>query len=158
MILDPKKIKSVSISIASLSICHEVMGLDDTILAFWMFSFKPTLSLSSFTIIKSFALSHKGCVIWVSEVVGIIPGNLDFSLEFYMMYSASKLNKKGDNIQPWCTPFPVWKQSVVPCPVLTVASWLACGFLRRQVRWSGILISWRIFYGLLWSTQGLWHS
>ena len=39
------------------------------------------------------------------------------------MYSAYKLNKQGDNIQPWCTPFPIWNQSVVPCPVLTVASW-----------------------------------
>jgi len=34
-----------------------------------------------------------------------------------------------------------WNQSVVPCPVLTVASWLAYRFLRRQVRWSGIPIS-----------------
>ena len=38
------------------------------------------------------------------------------------MYSAYKLNKQGDDIQPWCTPFPIWNQSVVPCPVLTVAS------------------------------------
>ena len=33
------------------------------------------------------------------------------------MYSAYKLNKQGDNIQPWRTPFPIWNQSVVPCPV-----------------------------------------
>jgi len=39
------------------------------------------------------------------------------------MYSAYKLNKQDDNIQPWCTLFPIWNQSVVPCPVLTVASW-----------------------------------
>ena len=32
-------------------------------------------------------------------------------------------------------------------------------FLRRQVRWSGILISLRIFRSLLWSTQSrLWHN
>ena len=43
--------------------------------------------------------------------------------------------------------------TVVPCPVLTVASWLAYRFLKRQVRWSGIPISWRIFHSLLWSTQ-----
>ena len=41
--------------------------------------------------------------------------------------------------------FPIWNQSVVPCPVLTVASWSACRFLRRQVRWLGIPISRRIF-------------
>ena len=34
---------------------------------------------------------------------------------------------------------------LVPCPVLTVASWPAYRFLKRQVRWSGIPISWRIF-------------
>ena len=69
------------------------------------------------------------------------------------MYSAYKLNKQGDNIRPWHTPFPIWNQSVVPCPVLTVASWLAYRFLRRPVRWYGIPISWRIFHSLLWSTQ-----
>ena len=61
------------------------------------------------------------------------------------MYSAYKLNKQGDNIQPWHTPFPVWNQSVVPCSVLTVASWPAYKFLKRHVRWSGIPISCRIF-------------
>ena len=67
------------------------------------------------------------------------------------MYSACKLNKQGDNIQPWCTPFPIWNQSVVPCPVLTVASWPAYRFLRREVRWSGIAVSWRIFHSLILS-------
>ena len=52
------------------------------------------------------------------------------------MYSAYKLNKQSDNIQPWHTPFLIWNQSVVPCPVITIASWPAYRFLRRQVRWS----------------------
>ena len=69
---------------------------------------------------------------------------------FHMMYSDYKLNKQGDNIQPWSTPFPIWNQSVVPCPILTVPSWPAYRFLRRQVRWSGIPISFRIFHSLLW--------
>ena len=29
------------------------------------------------------------------------------------MYTAYKLNKQGDNIQPWRTPFPIWNQPVV---------------------------------------------
>ena len=37
--------------------------------------------------------------------------------------------------------------------VLTVASWPAYRFLKRQERWSGIPISFRIFHSLLWSTQ-----
>ena len=75
----------------------------------------------------------------------LIPACASSSLAFHMMYSAYKLNKQGDNIQPWCTPFPILNQSVVPFLVLTVASWPAYRFLRRQVRWSGISISWRIF-------------
>ena len=74
------------------------------------------------------------------------------------MYSAYKLKKQSDNIQPWHNPFPIWNQSVVPRLVLTVASWSAYRFLRRQVILSGIPISLRIFHSLLWSTQSLWHS
>ena len=40
----------------------------------------------------------------------------------------------------------------VPCPVVTVAPWPAYTFFRRQVRWSGMPISLRIFHSLLWST------
>jgi len=68
-------------------------------------------------------------------------------------FPMSQLNKQSDNIQPWRTAFPIWNQSVVPCPVLTLPSWPAYRFLKRQVRWSGIPISFRIFHSLLWSTQ-----
>ena len=57
------------------------------------------------------------------------------------MYSAYKLNKQCDNRQPWHTPFPILNQFVIPCLVLTVASWPAYRFLRRQIRWSGMPIS-----------------
>ena len=52
VIMEPPKIKSLIVSIVSLSICHEVMGPDAMILVFWMLSCKPTFSLSSFTLIK----------------------------------------------------------------------------------------------------------
>ena len=63
----------------------------------------------------------------ISEVFDIpptilIPAFVSSSPAFLRMYSAYKLNKQGDNIQPRRTPFPIWKQSVIPCPVLTVAS------------------------------------
>ena len=64
---------------------------------------------------------------------------------FCMMYSANKLNKQGDDVQTWSTPFPIWKHSAVPCPVLAIASWSAYRFLRRQVRWSGIPNSFKNF-------------
>ena len=47
-----KKKKYVSVSTVSSSIWHEVMGPDAMTLVFWMLSFKPTFSLSSFTFIK----------------------------------------------------------------------------------------------------------
>ena len=49
VILEPRKIKKATVSTVPPSICHEVMGTDAMILVFWMLSFKPTLSLSSFT-------------------------------------------------------------------------------------------------------------
>ena len=63
-----------------------------------------------------------------------------------MMYSAYKLNKQGDNIQPYRTPFSVCNQSIVPCLILTVASSPANRFLRRQVSWFGIPMSSRFFH------------
>ena len=59
VILEPKKIKSFTVSIVSPSICHEMMGPDAMIFVFWMLSFKPSfhspLSLSSRS---SLALLH----------------------------------------------------------------------------------------------------
>ena len=52
VVLEPQKIKFVTVSIVSPSICHEVMGPYAMILVFWMLSFKSTFSLSSFTFIK----------------------------------------------------------------------------------------------------------
>ena len=44
VILEPKKIKSVTVSIVSPSICHKVMGPDAIILVFSMLSFSLNLS------------------------------------------------------------------------------------------------------------------
>ena len=93
---------------------------------------------------------HKAGVICISQVLDLSPGTLDSSLCFIQPSVSHdvlciEVNKQGDNIQPWRTPFPIWNKSVVPCPVLTVASWPAYRFLKRQVRWSGIPISLRIF-------------
>ena len=66
VILEPQKIKSDTVSTVSPSICHEMMVSDAMILVFWMLSFEPTFSLSSFTFIKrlfsSSSLSSKRVV------------------------------------------------------------------------------------------------
>ena len=122
---------------------------------------KPAFSLSSFTFMKRFFSSlfsairvvssaYLRLLIFLPEI--LIPACSSSSLAFCLISSACKLNKQGDNIQPWHTPFPIWDLSLVPYKVLTVASWPAYRFLRRQVRWSGIPISLGIFHNLLWST------
>ena len=138
------------------TICH--------ILVVWTLSFKPVFSLASFTLIKRlFSSSSHSAIRVVSSVylrllifllAILIPTWTSSSLAFHMIYSALKLNKQGENMQPWHTPFPILNRSLVPRLVLTVASWPAYRFLRKQVRWSGILISPKIFHSFLWCDSG----
>ena len=96
--MEPKKIKFVTLSLASPSICHEVMGPNDS------------FSLSSFTVIKRFFSSSSLSAIRVvsSAYLRLLiflpailnPACASSSLAFHLMYSAYKLNKQGDNIQP----------------------------------------------------------
>ena len=142
------KIKSDTVATVSPSISHEVMGPDAMIFVFWILSFKSTFSLSSFTFIKrlySFSslsairvVSSAYLKLLISLLAILSPACASSSPAFLMMYSAHKLNKQSDSIQLWRTPFPIWNKSVVPCPVLTVASWPAYRFLKWQIRWSGI--------------------
>ena len=135
------------------------------ILVFWMLTFNPNFyspcslssrrlfSFSSLSAIRVVSSSYLRLLIVLPAI--LIPACASSSPVFLMMYSACKLNKQGDNIQPWCTPFPTSSQSAVPCPVLTVASWPAYRFLKRQVRWSGILISFRIFqFVVIYTVRG----
>ena len=118
VILEPPKIKSATVFIVSPSICHEVMGLDAMTLVFWIFHFKPTFSLSSFTFIKRlFSSSSPSAIRVVSSaylrlllflLAILIPACASSYRVLLMMYSAYKFNKQGDNIQPWQTPFPIW--------------------------------------------------
>ena len=63
--LEPKKIKSVTVSVVSPSICYEMMGPDAVILSFWMLSFKTAFSLSSIAFIKRFFSSSSLSAIMV---------------------------------------------------------------------------------------------
>ena len=163
VILELKKIKSLTVSIVPHLFDMKWWGQMPWSYFFECWVFKPTFSLSSFTFIKRFFSSSLLYAIWVVSSAYLmlliffpavlIPACASSSPAFLMMYSAYKLNKQGDNIQPWCAPFPIWNQSVVPYPVLIVTSWLAYRFFRRQVRCSGIPVSFRIFHSLLWSME-----
>ena len=165
VMLKPKKINFVTLSIVSPSICHEMMGPNAMV---FVLSFKPAFSLSSFTFIKRLFTSsllsairvvsstYLRLLIFLPEI--LIPACASFRLAFHVMSSICKLNEQSDSIQPWRTPSPVWSQSVVPCPVLTVVSWPAYRFLRRQVRWSGVPISKNTPQFVVIHSQRLWHS
>ena len=80
------------------------------ILIFWMLSFKPVVSLSSFTFIKRFFSSSSLFAIKVVSAAYLrlliylpailIPAWASSNPTFHMMYSAYMLNKQGDNIHP----------------------------------------------------------
>ena len=113
MVLEPRKTKSVSVSTFSPSIYHEVMGPDAMIFISWLLSFKPAFLLSSFILIKRlFSSSSLSAIKEISSAYlrlliflleMLIPAGDSSSLVFCMMYSAYKLNKQGDIIQPCCT-------------------------------------------------------
>ena len=98
VILEPQKIKSETVSTISPPISHEVMGPDAMILVFWMLSFKPTFSLSSFTFIKRlFSSSSLSAIKVVSSAylrlliflpAILIPACASSSPAFLMIYSA----------------------------------------------------------------------
>ena len=130
------------------------MGSDAMILVFWMLSFRTTISLPSSTFKRLFSSSSLSAIRVVSSaylmlsiflLAILFPAYTSSTSAFLRMYSAYNLNKQGDDIQPWQTPFPIWNQSVVPCKALTVASWPAYRFLKRQIRWSDIPIFFWIF-------------
>ena len=133
MILEPKKIKSATVSIFTSCICHEVMGLDTMIFLYGMLSFKPTFPRSSFMLIKRLFNSSSLSAIRVvsSEYLRLLIFLLAILISAYdssslAFNSVYKLKKQGDNIQPWHSPFPTGNQlfflCVCVCPILTVTS------------------------------------
>ena len=109
-----QKVKSVTVSTFTPSICHEVMGQDPIVLVFLIWSFKLAFPLCSFTLIKRFFSSFSLCAIRVVSSAYLrlllfllaiwIPARNSSSLAFHIMYSVYKLNKQGDNKQPCSIP------------------------------------------------------
>ena len=105
VILEPPKIKSDTVSAVFPSICHQVMGPDVMILVFWMLSFKPAFSLSSFTFtkrlfsssslsaIRVMASAYLRLLIFLPAI--LIPAYASSRLAFRIMYTAYKLIKQG---------------------------------------------------------------
>ena len=110
VILEPRKIKSVTVSIVSQSICHEVMGPDAMILVLFFFLvscnqlFHSPLSPYSRVSLVPLRFLPKGwCHLyiwgyWYFSWQSWIPACASSSLALLTMYSAYKLNKQGDNV------------------------------------------------------------
>ena len=123
--------------------CHDLRFLNVELWAKFFTVLKRLFSCSSLSAIRVVSSAYLRLLIFLPAI--LIPACVSSSPTFLMMYSAYKLNKQGDNIQPWRTPFLIWNQFVVSCPVLTVTSWPAYRIFRRQVRWADIPFSISIF-------------
>ena len=156
VIWEPKKVKPVTVSIVPPSISHiyDVIGLDAMILVYecWGLSqlFHSPLSPSSRgSAIRLVSSAYLMLLIFLSPRSWF---QCVLHPACHFTWCTLHISLQGNNIQPWHTLLSVLNQSIVPCPVLTVASWPAYRFHRRQVGWSGIATSLRIFHSLLWST------
>ena len=141
------------------------MGPDAMILVFWILSFKSAFSLSSSTFIKRLfsssslsairveSFTYLRWLIFLSAVLIPTCGSSSPTISHDVLYievnyagwQYTALSHSFLSFEPVC--------SIVPCKVLTVASWSMYRIFRRQVRWSGIPICLRFFHSLLWSTQ-----
>ena len=84
------------------------------------YCFKPAFSLFSFTFIKRLCSSsllsamrvissaYLKLLIFLPAI--LIPSHATSSPAYCVMKSSYNLNNQGDNIQPWCPPFPIWNQ------------------------------------------------
>ena len=129
------------------------MGAIAMILVFSKLSFKPVFSLTTFkpisrgSLVPLHFLPLEG-FICISKLFIFLPAILipacdSPSLSFCMMYSAYKLNKQDDILD--VIPSKFWTSRLFHVQFY----WPAYRFLRRQVSWSGIPISLRIFHNLL---------
>ena len=103
VILQPRKIKYLTVSTVSPSVCHKVMGPDAMILVFRMLAKFFTLLFHFHCHQEAlwffFTFCHKGGVISVSRLLVfllaiLIPACASSSLVFLMMYCAYKLNNR----------------------------------------------------------------
>ena len=92
VILEPKKVKSLTVSIVSPSVSLEIVGLDAMIFIFSMLSFKPASSLSSFTFT---ALSTK-----VHLVEAMVFPVVMYGYESWTINKAE--HRRTDAFELWC--------------------------------------------------------
>ena len=110
VILEPPKLKSLTISIVSPSIYYEVMGLDAMIFVFWMLSYKPTFSLFLFhfhqealssllSAIRVVSSTYLSLLLFLPEI--LIPACTSSSPAFLMMIKPWSPAFQADSLSSW---------------------------------------------------------
>ena len=107
--------------------CHNLHFLNVEFQAsFFTSSFNFIKRLFSFSLLSAIsAVSSAYVMLLIFLPAILIPSCASSSPAFHIMYFVYYLNKQGDNIQPWHTPFLIFNQSIVPCPFLVFTSWPA---------------------------------
>ena len=144
--------------------CHDLVSCFFFFCCFFLvFSLKPALSLSSFTLIKRlFSSSSPSAIRVLSSTFlrllmflppfWILAGNYSSSPAFLMMCSEYRLNRQVDSRE--LSQYSFLNLEPISCSIKrSVSSWSTYRCLMRQVRWFGIPISLRAFHSLSWSTQ-----
>ena len=142
VILEPQKIKSVTASNFPPSVHHEVMGLDAMILVFWMLSFKPAFSLSSF---GEAPLHYQLLVVNVPSCI-MLPGDSDGK------ESTCQCRRHG--FHPWVGNIP-WRRKWQATPVFLPRRLHG---QRRLVGYSPWVRSERVRHDLVTKQQQPWNT
>ena len=115
VILEPKKIKSDSVSTFSTSVCHEVMKRDamtssQLFHSPLLLSSRKLFSSSLHPAVRVVLSTYLRLLIFLPAI--LIPAGDSFTLAFCILDSSYKLNKQDGNIQPCHTLLPILSQSV----------------------------------------------
>ena len=113
VILEPRKIKSATVFTVSPSISHEVMGPDAMISVFWILSFKPTFSLSSFTFIKRLFSSSS-----LSSIRVVSSSMIFCNWVFWMLHLKMEHHMEKEERLPCLCPYSSLSRFWVPCEPL----------------------------------------
>ena len=132
------------------SICHEVVGPDAMISVFWMLSFKPTFSLSSFTFIKR---------LFSSSLLSAISVVSSAYLRLLIFLFDGTLQNPSFHKHHNVTTMPCW---VICRPASGLELLGHCCALSYPHRWSlsdfGLSVSWRYFSSMIISCLDLCNS